>query len=128
MKTLKQLEKQKLEIEKQIKELKSVQEVYYEDKNIKIIKWEKKKFGDFPMPKGYDFANFQDFCNLINNKKIKTVDYEYFITKNPLTNKSYPLFGTCSSGGGGWNAGYDVLSSSGRYGRVVIKKIEENNK
>ena len=112
--------------EKELKILKlklESQEVIYEDKNIKIIKWENKKFSDFPMPKGYDFAEYQDFCNLINDKKIEPKRWEVFVTKNLFQNKKYPLFGAFLDDGGSWCPYGDVLPNSNDDGRMVIKKL-----
>ena len=90
----------------------------------KIIKWENKPFKDFKMPEGYRLAEFDEFCKLINSKKIKPKKWELFITKNPLKNKVYPLFRAYLNNVGGWCAYDDNLSFSNDLGRVVIIKEE----
>ena len=109
MEEIKKLQKQKEEIEKKIAELE--QQEIYDDGEIKIIKWENKKFGEFNMPKGYDWASFHKFCKLVNENKIKVKPYQYFACKHPIKNK-HPLFGACLYYGGDWYAGED----EGTYG------------
>ena len=120
MEEIKKLQKQKEEIEKKIAELEQ-QNIIYDDGEIKIIKWENKKLGEFNMPKGYDWASFHKFCKLVSENKISAKPYQYFACKHPIKNK-YPLFGACLYYGGGWCAIGDDLAGSSGNGRVVLEK------
>lgn len=101
-------------------ELELSKKIIYDGKEFRIYIWENKEFGDFPMPKGFNFAEFHDFCELVNNKKIKPNKWEVFVAKNPLPS-IYPLFYVCY-GVGDWDACWCGFGSSGDYGRAVVSK------
>ena len=80
--TIKQLEEQKLEIEKQIEKLKQEEtKDFIEVKGFRIYKWSK-PVKDFPMPKGFELAEEREFIDLYDNGfKIERYPIIYF-TKN----------------------------------------------
>ena len=92
-------------------------------KEIRIYKWENKKFKDFPMPKGFKWTEVFDFIYLYDNNLIELEEYpvEYFMNKLSKKNKSglsrlvlnwvLDLFSF-----------WDYLANSYSSGRVVISR------
>jgi len=87
------LNKDILELQKDL-ETQDFQTFNYKGKEIRVYKWEDKRYGDFPMPKGFDWCECQDFIDLINDKKIELEKHPiYYFTKNifKLNLGDYPL-------------------------------------
>jgi len=106
------------------------QTINYNKKEFRIYKWEDKKFKDFPMPKGYTWAEYFDVVELVNKEKLEFTkpNEETYICKNPFKqNKKYCLSGLY--------LGYvlDLYSSnsgleySDDSGRVVLVKIKRSS-
>ena len=126
----------KIEIEKLQKQLKQLEnkenKEYIEikckklNKTFRIYKWENKKIKDFPMPKGFELAEFNDFNYLYDNNLFEVENYpiEYFV-KNWSKKNIKNGWGACGLGrywDGYWDAGWVGLVSSYAVGRVVISK------
>jgi len=128
MKTKKELQ---LEIEKLQNQIKELENQEYQSfklgkKEIRIYKWENKKFKDFPMPKGFDLCEYFDFVKLINEEKIKLEEYPtYYYTKNQFKRniKNDLKLSRLGAVGGYLYSGGDYLAGSDVDGRVVISKI-----
>ena len=95
------------------------------NKTFRIYKWEK-KIKNFPMPKGFELAEFNDFNYLYDNELFEVENYpvEYFVrnwSKKNIKNG----WGVCRLyryRGGYWDARWDWLDYSNVGGRVVISK------
>ena len=136
MKTIKQLEKQKLEIEKQIEKLKAkeqlkdFQEFTFKGKKFRIVKWENKPYGDLidknfncKLWKNFRLAEFQEFNEAIEEKAFILEVWKYYITKhfNSLQwKKEYCLSRGCLNRYSGLSSNNSDLSDSNVYGRVVL--------
>jgi len=139
MKTLKQLELEREELDKQIEELKEqeaqkikeenkqinpIDIIHFKGKEYRIYEWENKPFKDFPIPKGYRWATGIELVELINEsnynfEKIKS----YYAAK--LFEKSYwDLFGAYLDGDG-WLAVDGYLPGSDDCGRVVLREVKK---
>ena len=128
MKTLKQLEEEKEEIERQIEELKQKEEVVFDNGEIKIIKWENKPYKDFEMPEGYEWADYFKLVKLINEGKLDFDKNHRFLTKTYFKRDYWDLRGVyldddldVGADGGSW-------SDSDGDSRVVIQKIKKDLK
>jgi len=122
--TIKQLEKEKAEIDRKIQELKSKEAVIFDNGDIKIIKWENKKYGDFTIPKGYKWCNFFDFMGLVNSKEFKLVVWDDYILENYHKLNNYSLSRVFLGSDGNLDSYYRILADSSDVGRVVIQKIK----
>ena len=103
------------------------QTINYNKKEFRIYKWEDKKFKDFPMPKGYTWAEYFDVVELVNKEKLEfTKPYEEtYICKNQFKqNKKYCLSGLCLGDGLGLGSSGSGLGSLSGSGRVVLVKIK----
>jgi len=131
MKTKENFQKQIEELQLQIKELEnqSFQTIKYNSKEFRIYKWEGKHFGDFQIPKGYDWAEYFDVVNLINEKKLKFTKpwAEVYICKNQFkkNENKYPLSGLYLDYDSSVNLDNDYLDNSSDNGRVVLVKLKE---
>lgn len=126
MKTKKQLQKKKFEIEKKIKKLKLLEESkdYVEIGKFRIYIWENKPFKDLKV-KGYEIAEFQDFIELVNSGNFELETWKYYYVKHFLKtqwDKKYCLSGVFLYGGGGLGARGGDLANSYFGGRVVVSK------
>jgi hypothetical protein len=123
-----QLLKQIEELQNKLKELENsnFQLIKHNKKEFRVYKWENKKFSDFPIPKGYNFAEFSDVTDMINKKKlIFTEPYkETYICKNILDNKNYLLSRVCFGRSGNVFSNGGDLQYSYDDGRVVLVKQE----
>ena len=73
--------KLKIEIEKErLKQ--DFQKIVYKNKEFRIYKWESKPIRDFQIPKDFDFAKFNDFVDLYDNKKIELEVWKYYYVKH----------------------------------------------
>ena len=108
------------------------QTIVYKNKEFRIYKWESKPFRDFPMPKGFDWCEYIDFVELINEKKIELEKYpvEYIVKNQFKTNtKDYPVSRVCLNGNSNLNSNNWVLDNSNGDGRVVVSRaIKEKSK
>jgi len=95
-------------------------------KEIRIYKWENKKFKDFPMPKGFDWCEYFDFVELINEEKIELEEYPiYYYTKNQFKKNiknNWKLSGVYLGWGGGVGSSGGGLRGSCGGGRAVVSK------
>ena len=133
MKTIKQLEAEKEKIEKQIQELKTkevsnnqklniLKKVTYKNKEFWIVEWTK-QIKDFPYPKGFQMAEFNDFVELYDNKKIELEVWKYYFVKHfskIQQKKKYCLSRLYLYGSLSLNSNNDGLAYSYDDGRVVI--------
>jgi len=114
--------------EKELSELKAKlesQEVLFDNGKIKIIKWENKKWGDFHMPKDWDFCKFSDFIELYDSGKFKLEGWKYYAVKHfskKVQKGNYPLSRLCLDWVSFLYSNNEVLASSYSNGRVVIQK------
>ena len=129
MKTIKQLEKQKLEIEKQIEKLKAEEEIkdFIQVKNFRIYRWSK-PVKDFVIPKGFRIAEEREFIDLYDSGfKIEKYPVIYFTKNRSKLNikngwsLSRLYLGRCLDLG---SLDGDLAYSSGN-GRVVCIKLEK---
>ena len=58
------------------------QKIVYKGKEFRIYVWENKPIKDFQIPKGFDFANFQDFVELYDEKKVELETWKYYYVKH----------------------------------------------
>jgi hypothetical protein len=128
MKEKEQLIKEKEKIEQQLAEIEEAEKsndfkvIKFKDKEFRIYKWEDKKVKDFVYPKGFRMAEFNEFVELYDNKKIVySGNWEYFWVKHfskLQQTKKYCLSRLCMSEDdlGSYN---DDLESSISRGRVV---------
>jgi len=96
------------------------------NKVFRICKWENKKIKDFPMPKGFELAEFYDFNYLYDKELFEVENYpvEYFV-KNWSKKNIENGWGACRLGcdrDGNWVASWYRLDYSNVGGRVVISK------
>ena len=95
-------------------------------KTFRIYKWENKKIKDFPMPKGFELAEFNDFNYLSNNDLFEVENYpvEYFVKNWSKKNikKGGGACGLDRNRDGDWLAAWVRLGYSSADGRVVISK------
>ena len=127
MKTITQLEKEKLEIEKQIETWKALENErdFIEIKNFRIYKWSK-PVKEFVIPKGFRMAEFQEFVDLYDNDLIELEKYpvKYFLKhySKKQQKKEYCLSRLYLN----WNlylvSDNDNLADSDGSGRVVLVK------
>ena len=137
MKTKEQLIKEKEKIELQIKKLEQKEEqeeyekIIYKNKEFRIYKWEDKPIGDLinedfsSKIKGYRLSEFQEFNELIENKKIELEVWKYYFVKhwNKLQhNETYCLSRCCLGRDSDLDSGYSDLSYSDGNVRVVLVK------
>ena len=133
MKTKKQLQKQTEELQAQIKELENqdYEKIVHNKKEFRIYKWEDKLFKDFPIPKGYNFAEYFDVVNLINLDKIKFTKpwAETYICKSQFQkNKKYCLSRLFLYDDLNLGSVNSDLDDSVDGGRVVLVKKETKTK
>jgi len=57
-------------------------------KEFRIYKWEDKKFKDFPMPKGFNWAEIFDFVYLYDNDLIELEKYPVYYYLNKISKKN----------------------------------------
>ena len=125
MKQIKELEKKKLEIEKQIECLK--QKDFIEVKNFRIYKWSK-PVKDFVFLKGFRLAEEKEFIALYDSGfKIENYPVVYFTKNRSKLNikKGWSLSGLCLDRDLNLYSYYDDLADSDDDGRVVCIKITE---
>lgn len=113
------------ELEQEIERLKKLvnEEIVYEDDKLKIIKWENKPISD--LPKGTEFATFQEFINLIDNKKFEMeIGFDYYTKHFSKTqwDTEYCFSRVYLLRDGSLDSIDSSLSYSIDDGRVVIKK------
>ena len=127
METKEQLQKQIEDLQKQIESLDTdFQTIKYKGKEFMVCKWEAKPFKDFPMPKGFDIADYKDVIDLVNDDKlIFSKPYaEIYICKNPFKrNKIYGLsrlYLDVVLNLYSYYSGFDYSDSNGRV--VICKK------
>jgi len=119
--------KELLELETKFKEQKETQvyqEIKYKNKIFRIYVWEDKKIRDFPMPKGFDFAKFNDFIELYNNDKVELEVWKYYYLKHFSTKqqtKDYCLSGLCLGGNLSLSSSYCDLDGSSSNGGIVVE-------
>ena len=130
----KSIEKKKKKIEKlnryieklkQDLETQDFQSYKINGKEIRVYKWESKPYKEFPMPKGFNFCEFQDFVDLYDNDKIELEPWKYYIVKHfskKQQNKKYCLSRVCLSNDGDLYSYGVYLANSSDFGRVVVSK------
>ena len=101
-------------------------EIKFGKKVFKIYKWENKRIRDFKIPKGWDFAKYQDVIDLFDNK---IIDYpkegfrEYFCKHYSKRKQKEKLMSGFFLGRySNLNSNDRNLENSDDYGRVVIVK------
>jgi len=128
MKTKKQLLKQIEQLQIQLKELKNSDytKIIHNNKEFRIYKWENKPFKEFPIPKGYDFAEYFDVVELINLDKIMFTKpwKEIYVCRNQFKrNKEYCLSRFYLNVGLNLDSNNSDLDNSNGNGRVIISKV-----
>ena len=104
------------------------QKIIYKNKEFRIYKWENKQFKDFSMPKGFDFAEANEFIELYDNDKIELEVWKYYITKHISKKQQKKVLGLSwfyLSGDLVLYSSNDVLANSDEGGRVVISSLKE---
>lgn len=105
--------------------MKIINKIIYKNKEFRIIKWEKKPFKDFPMPKGFDWCEPKDFVELYDNDKIKLEVWKSYMVKNcskKNVKKGWALSRFFLGGGSDLDS-YDwYLEYSSGSGRVVVSR------
>ena len=91
-------------------------------KEFRIYKWEDKPLKDFIMPDEFDFAEFNDFIYLHDNKLIKLeVWKDYFVKHFSKVQQAKGWFSRVDlNPDGNLGSYWGNLAYSGGYGRVVI--------
>ena len=94
-------------------------------KELRIYKWEDKPFKDFLMPKGFDWAEHNEFVFIYDNSLIELEKYPVvYMTKNVSKKNiknSWKLAGFYV-GSDGLVSDFGSLEDSSGSGRVVISK------
>ena len=126
MKTITQLEKEKLEIEKQIETLKAQEQEndFIEVKNFRIYKWSK-PIKDFSIPKGFRMAEEREFVDLYDSGfKIEKYPVIYFTKNRSKENikNGWSLSRLCLNWDLNLDSSDDNLANSYDSGRVVLVK------
>jgi hypothetical protein len=125
-----QIDKLNRDIEELKKDLETqdLQKIIYKDKEFRIYKWEDKPIKAFKIPEGFDFAEFSDFVELYDEKKIELEIWKYYYVKHfskIQQNKEYRLSGLCLSRSLNLWSDYDDLAGSDSDGRVcVVRKVK----
>ena len=107
-------------------EIQGFQEIIYKNKEFRIYKWEDKPIKDFKIPKGFDFANFQDFVELYDNNKVELEVWKYYYVKHfskIQQTKEWCLSRLYLGGNLDLRSGGGNLASSNSDGRVVVESI-----
>ena len=92
-------------------------------KEFRIYKWEDKKFSDFPMPIGFDWAEVFDFVYLYDNDLIKLEKFPVDYFTNKISKKNKPVLSRLYlSRNLVLVSNWDNLADSGSNGRVVVSK------
>ena len=90
-------------------------------KEFRIYKWENKKFKEFPMPKGFNWAQMFDFIYLYDNDLIELEKYPVYYFMNKISKKN-GLSGLYLDGDLNLDSIWGGLADSGSGGRVIISK------
>jgi TolA-binding protein len=122
-----QIDKLNRDIEELKKDLETqdFQKIIYKDKEFRIYKWEDKQIKDFKIPEGFDFAEFSDFVELYDKKKIELAVWKYYYVKHfskIQQNKEYGLSGLYLSRDLVFRSVNDDLASSNSVGRVCVSR------
>lgn len=131
MKTMKQLmereqklNKELVEVQAEIKALENIKEakdfIEADKGRVRIYKWSK-TIKDFPMPKGFEMAEFMDLVNLYDDG-FKLDENGYYFTKHfskKQQKKEYCLSGLYLYGNLYLDSDGNDLADSNDYGRVV---------
>jgi hypothetical protein len=123
------LEKLKTKLEAEKKQ--DFEVIKYKNKEFRIYKWEDKQIKDFKIPNGFDFAEFNDFLELYDNKKVELEVYKYYYVKHfskIQQTKEYCLSGLCLGWGLNLGSDNDNLADSDSDGRVVVSRIIKDKK
>ena len=135
-----QLIKQREEIDKKIRELenaenKEFEEITFKGKKFRIYKWENKPYNEIinkdftcKFDKKLKLVEFNEFNELIEERKIKLKVWKYYITKhfNKLQwNKEYCLSRCCLNRDSNLYSGGSGLSGSNDYGGVVLCEVRK---
>lgn len=103
-------------------------------KEIRIYKWENKLFKDFPMPAGFDWCEYFDFVELVNNSNFEFKEFPViYLTKNQFQRNfgcDWFLSRVYLSRNGVVISNYDDLQDFSDGGRVVVSRnlnlVDEN--
>ena len=101
------------------------QKIIYKNKEFRVYKWESKPFKDFICPKGFDFAEFNDFVELYDNKKIELEVWKYYFVKHfskIQQTKEYCLSRLYLYGGLDLWSDFEDLGDSVSVGRVCVSR------
>ena len=135
MKTIKQLEREKAKIERQIETLKSKEQEkdFIEVGTFRIYKWEDKPVKDFVIPKGWRIAEEREFIDAYDNSLIKLEKYPIIYFTNNRSQKNIKNGGSLSrlylNRNLNLNSYCDVgLTGSNDDGRVVLVKEKGEKK
>lgn len=115
----------KLEAEIKEEENKDFRKIIYKNKEFRIYKWENKVLKDFPMPKGFDWCEFNDFIELYDKEKINMEVWKDYFVKHysKLQQKEeYYLARVCLYRDLGLGSSSEYLGYSSADGRVVISR------
>jgi hypothetical protein len=123
----KEIDKLNRDIEELRKDLQdqNFQSIIYKGKEFRIYNWEDKPIKDFPIPKGFDFAEFSDFVELYDEKKIELEVWRYYHVKHfskIQQTKEYGLSWLYLNRLLGLWSGNDDLAGSRSGGRVVVSR------
>jgi len=131
MKALKSLiaekEKELNKLESEIKNQpdKDFEVINYNGKEYRIYKWENKAFKDFVCPKGFEWADFKEFSDLINETKFEWEKYSvFYYSTNLIKNNHWELARAFLNNDGDWYSFSNRLADSNDYGRVVVRSIK----
>ena len=101
------------------------EKIIYKNKEFRIYKWESKPIRDFQIPKGFDFAEFNDFVELYDEKKIELEVWKDYYVKHfskIQQKKEYGLSGLCLGRDLNFRSINEDIGSSDSDGRCVVAR------
>jgi hypothetical protein len=101
------------------------QKIVYKNKEFRIYKWESKPIRDFKIPDGFDFAEFNDFVELYDKKKIELEVWKDYYVKHfskIQQKKESGLSWLCLYRDLNLWSGGDDLANSDSVGRVCVSR------
>jgi len=124
-----QIEKlqQDLKLDEQEEKQSEFKLIKHKGKEYRLYKWENKPFKDFPMPNGFDFAEFKEAVELYNEDKLELESWKPVITKHfskKQQKKQYCLSWLCLCRYSGLHSDSGGLAGSSEGGRILVVKIK----
>jgi len=88
--------------------------------------WENKPFKDFPMPKGFDFADASQVDKLVNDNLFKPEQFKWYVFKQRYKiNKNYGLSGLYLNWYLSLGSYGESVADSDSDGRVILQKVKK---